>query len=103
MTAGLADAPAPAAGAARLELPAIQEAHEPPEARSGRRDAVSLMISRRASDEISHHAFAGLPALLLPGDLVVVNTSGHAAGRRAARQRAHGRARRALLHGHARG
>jgi S-adenosylmethionine:tRNA ribosyltransferase-isomerase len=57
-------------------LSAAQEAHEPPEARAGRRDAVALMVSRRAAGEISHHAFADLPALLLPGDLLLVNTSG---------------------------
>jgi S-adenosylmethionine:tRNA ribosyltransferase-isomerase len=36
---------------------------------------VALMVSRRAAGEISHHAFTDLPALLLPGDLIVVNTS----------------------------
>jgi S-adenosylmethionine:tRNA ribosyltransferase-isomerase len=59
-----------------FELPAALEAHEPPEARGGTRDSVALMVSRQASGEISHHAFADLPSLLLPGDLVVVNTSG---------------------------
>jgi S-adenosylmethionine:tRNA ribosyltransferase-isomerase len=63
-------------------LPAAREAHEPPEARASSRargssrDDVGLMVSRRAADEISHHAFADLPGLLLPGDLIVVNTSG---------------------------
>jgi S-adenosylmethionine:tRNA ribosyltransferase-isomerase len=33
------------------------------------------MTSRRAAGEISHHRFTGLPGLLLPGDLIVVNTS----------------------------
>jgi S-adenosylmethionine:tRNA ribosyltransferase-isomerase len=56
-------------------LPPDREAHEPPEARGAARDSVALMISRRASGEISHRAFADLPALLLPGDLIVVNTS----------------------------
>jgi S-adenosylmethionine:tRNA-ribosyltransferase-isomerase (queuine synthetase) len=59
-----------------FELPPALEAHEPPEARGGTRDSVALMVSRRASGEISHHAFTDLPDLLLPGDLVVVNTSG---------------------------
>jgi S-adenosylmethionine:tRNA ribosyltransferase-isomerase len=45
-------------------LPAELEAHEPAEARGLPRDG-----------EISHHAFGGLPELLLPGDLLVVNTS----------------------------
>jgi S-adenosylmethionine:tRNA ribosyltransferase-isomerase len=56
-------------------LPPEREAHEPPEARGTPRDAVAMLVSRRAADEISHHAFADLPALLLPGDLLVVNTS----------------------------
>jgi S-adenosylmethionine:tRNA ribosyltransferase-isomerase len=56
-------------------LPAEREAHEPPEARGLRRDGVALMASRGAAGEISHHAFTRLPSLLLPGDLLVVNTS----------------------------
>ena len=52
-----------------------REAHEPPEARGAARDAVRMLVSRRRSGEISHHAFADLPAVLLPGDLVVINTS----------------------------
>ena len=57
-------------------LPRSLEAHEPPEARGTTRDNVALMVSRRATGEISHHEFADLPGLLLPGDLIVVNTSG---------------------------
>jgi S-adenosylmethionine:tRNA ribosyltransferase-isomerase len=56
-------------------LPPEREAHEPPEARGLPRDGVALMASRGAAGEISHHAFASLPSLLLPGDLLVVNTS----------------------------
>ena len=56
-------------------LPAEREAHEPPEARGLPRDGVALMASRGAAGEISHHAFTSLPSLLLPGDLLVVNTS----------------------------
>ena len=52
-----------------------REAHEPPEARGTGRDAVRLLVSRRRTGEISHHAFRDLPAVLLPGDLVVINTS----------------------------
>jgi S-adenosylmethionine:tRNA ribosyltransferase-isomerase len=33
------------------------------------------MVSRTGAAEISHHAFAELPHLLLPGDLLVVNNS----------------------------
>jgi S-adenosylmethionine:tRNA ribosyltransferase-isomerase len=56
-------------------LPAAREAREPPEERGTGRDSVAMMISHRATGEISHHAFADLPELLLPGDLIVVNTS----------------------------
>jgi S-adenosylmethionine:tRNA ribosyltransferase-isomerase len=56
-------------------LPPDREAHEPPEARGVPRDGVAMLVSRRAAGEISHHGFTGLPGLLLPGDLLVVNTS----------------------------
>jgi S-adenosylmethionine:tRNA ribosyltransferase-isomerase len=58
-----------------FSLPPEHEAHEPPEARGTPRDGVALMVSRGASAEISHRAFTDLPALLLPGDLLVVNAS----------------------------
>jgi S-adenosylmethionine:tRNA ribosyltransferase-isomerase len=58
-----------------FELPADLEAHEPPEARGKTRDDVRLLVSRTSAGVISHHAFASLPNLLLPGDLVVVNNS----------------------------
>ena len=64
--------------AAALEdftLPASLEAHDPPEARGLPRDGVRMLVSRRASGEVSHHGFAELPGLLLPGDLLVVNTT----------------------------
>ena len=57
-------------------LPADLEAHDPPEARGLPRDGVRLLVSRRSSGEVSHHAFRDLPGLLLPGDLLVVNTTG---------------------------
>ncbi|HLX49279.1 MAG TPA: S-adenosylmethionine:tRNA ribosyltransferase-isomerase [Streptosporangiaceae bacterium] len=57
-------------------LPPELAAHEPAEARGLSRDGVRLLVSRRAADQISHHAFRELPELLLPGDLLVVNTSG---------------------------
>jgi S-adenosylmethionine:tRNA ribosyltransferase-isomerase len=56
-------------------LPAELEAHAPPEARGLPRDGVRMMVSRAASGTISHHRFTDLPRLLLPGDLLVVNTS----------------------------
>jgi S-adenosylmethionine:tRNA ribosyltransferase-isomerase len=58
------------------ELPPELEAREPPEARGVSRDDVALMVSRSRSGQISHHRFAALPGLLLPGDLLVVNNSG---------------------------
>jgi S-adenosylmethionine:tRNA ribosyltransferase-isomerase len=57
-------------------LPPELAAHEPAEARGLPRDGVRLLVSRRAAGQISHHAFGELPGLLLPGDLLVVNTSG---------------------------
>jgi len=57
-------------------LPARLEAHDPPEARGTPRDGVRMLVSRRRTGEITHHAFTALPDLLLPGDLIVVNTSG---------------------------
>jgi S-adenosylmethionine:tRNA ribosyltransferase-isomerase len=56
-------------------LPAELEAHDPPEARGLARDGVRMLVSRRSSGEISQHGFRDLPGLLLPGDLLVVNTS----------------------------
>jgi S-adenosylmethionine:tRNA ribosyltransferase-isomerase len=56
-------------------LPPALAASEPPEARGVPRDGVRMLVSRRRTGEITHHAFTDLPALLLPGDLLVVNTS----------------------------
>jgi S-adenosylmethionine:tRNA-ribosyltransferase-isomerase (queuine synthetase) len=57
-------------------LPAELEAHDPPEARGITRDGVRMLVSRRSSGQISEHAFRDLPGLLLPGDLLVINTTG---------------------------
>ena len=57
-------------------LPAEREAHDPPEARGVARDGVRLLVSRRATGQVSHQGFRDLPGLLLPGDLVVVNATG---------------------------
>src|ERR1700749_1791852 len=56
-------------------LPAELEAHDPPEARGTPRDGVRMLVSRGVIGQISHHRFTGLPELLRPGDLIVVNTS----------------------------
>ena len=66
---------ADARDALAFTLPPEREAHEPPEARGVPRDGVAMLVSRGAAGEISHHAFAELPSLLLPGDLLVINTS----------------------------
>jgi S-adenosylmethionine:tRNA ribosyltransferase-isomerase len=58
-----------------FELEPRLEAHEPPEARGLRRDAVRLLVARKSDGEIGHHTFAGLPDLLDPGDVLVVNVS----------------------------
>jgi S-adenosylmethionine:tRNA ribosyltransferase-isomerase len=60
---------------ADFSLPPELEAHEPPEARGTPRDGVRMLVSRRRTGEISHHRFTDLPGLLLPGDLIVINTS----------------------------
>jgi S-adenosylmethionine:tRNA ribosyltransferase-isomerase len=58
-----------------VELRPELEAHEPPEAAGRSRSDVRLMVSRSAAGEVSHHPFAALSDLLLPGDLLVVNNS----------------------------
>jgi S-adenosylmethionine:tRNA ribosyltransferase-isomerase len=62
---------------ARLDfaLPASLEAHEPPEARGVGRDGVRLLLGERSALAVRHCRFADLPALLRPGDVLVVNTS----------------------------
>jgi S-adenosylmethionine:tRNA ribosyltransferase-isomerase len=60
---------------ADFTLAAELEAHDPPEARGLARDGVRMLVSRTASGEVSHHGFGDLPGLLLPGDLLVVNTT----------------------------
>jgi S-adenosylmethionine:tRNA ribosyltransferase-isomerase len=57
-----------------FELPSDLEAHEPPEARGLARDDVRLLVSRPGAPP-EHHAFRSLPAILDPGDLLVINTS----------------------------
>lgn len=56
-------------------LPAELEAHEPPEARGLTRDGVRLLVAWRESLEVAHRRFVDLPAVLRPGDVLVVNTS----------------------------
>ncbi|MGI8802893.1 MAG: S-adenosylmethionine:tRNA ribosyltransferase-isomerase [Solirubrobacteraceae bacterium] len=58
-----------------FSLPAQLEAGEPPEARGVRRDGVRLMAAHVRGGRIAHARFRDLPALLEPGDLLVVNAS----------------------------
>ncbi len=58
-----------------FELPPELEAGEPPEARGLSRDEVRLMVSWRADDRVTHATFRDLPRFLVPGDVVVINTS----------------------------
>jgi S-adenosylmethionine:tRNA ribosyltransferase-isomerase len=70
----VADRPAEPGGVP-FDLRPELEAHEPPEARGTTRDDVRMLVSRTASGEVDQHAFAELPDLLLPGDLVIVNNT----------------------------
>lgn len=54
-----------------FELPADLIAQEPPRERGTSR----LLRMNRSSGELSHHSMTELPALLAPGDLVVVNNT----------------------------
>jgi S-adenosylmethionine:tRNA ribosyltransferase-isomerase len=57
-----------------FDLPAELEAAEPPELQLGRRDAVRMMVS--IGQRAPRHSIAReLPAWLVPGDVVVINTS----------------------------
>lgn len=59
-----------------FELSPDREAQEPPEARGLARDAVQLMVSYRSDNRIVHARFRDLPQFLIPGDVLVINTSG---------------------------
>lgn len=56
-------------------LDAALEAVEPAEARGTARSDVRLLVSDKAHGDIRHHHFEDLPALIRPGDLLVVNNS----------------------------
>ncbi len=76
MTAAIEVAARPAASEPVLaKLRPELAAHEPPEASGNGRADVRLLVSKAVADEVTQHAFADLPDLLLPGDLVVVNNS----------------------------
>jgi S-adenosylmethionine:tRNA ribosyltransferase-isomerase len=56
-------------------LSAAPTSSVPPERRGLDRDAVRLMVAGLRSGTIGHHRFRDLPRLLMPGDVLVVNTS----------------------------
>jgi S-adenosylmethionine:tRNA ribosyltransferase-isomerase len=58
-----------------LEAPVRLEAREPPEVRGLGRDDVAMLVATRHDLRIAHRAFRDLPQILVPGDLLVVNTS----------------------------
>jgi S-adenosylmethionine:tRNA ribosyltransferase-isomerase len=58
-----------------FELPEHLEARRPPEMRGLPRDGVRMLVSDRHSGATEHRLFVELPALLEPGDLLVVNDS----------------------------
>jgi len=66
----------PLAGLHDFVLPPELEATRPPEARGMTRDAVRMMIARRAARTEEHTTFTELPRQFNEGDLLVVNTSG---------------------------
>jgi S-adenosylmethionine:tRNA ribosyltransferase-isomerase len=57
-------------------LPPELEAADPAEARGLNRDQVRLMVSSVCSNSVTHGRFADLSSFLVPGDVVVINTSG---------------------------
>lgn len=59
-----------------FSLPPDLEASEPPEARGLERDEVRLLISYRKQQRLVHACFNQLDRFLVPGDLLVLNTSG---------------------------
>lgn len=73
--------PARVAGRARVAasftLPPHSEADSPPETRGIARDGVRLLVAEReeAQNRVQHRRFRDLAEVLLPGDLLVVNTS----------------------------
>jgi S-adenosylmethionine:tRNA ribosyltransferase-isomerase len=56
-------------------LDAALEADQPAEVRGTARSDVRLLVSDKATGDIRHHHFEDLPALVRPGDLLVVNNS----------------------------
>jgi S-adenosylmethionine:tRNA ribosyltransferase-isomerase len=62
-------------GRLAFTLPPGRAADAPPEVAGAGRDAVRMLVARRATGALRHAAFGDLPSFLEPGDLVVINTS----------------------------
>jgi len=58
-----------------LTLPQPLVAHEPPEALGSSRDDVALLVASRSGGDLMHARFHELWRFVVPGDLLVVNTS----------------------------
>ena len=58
-----------------FDLPKELEARGPAEARGLRRDGVRMLVAHRDTNELVHTTFDTIADHLLPGDLVVINTS----------------------------
>lgn len=58
-----------------LRVPPELSARGPAEESGAGRDAVRLLVGRKAGNRVTHHAFRELAGLLRPGDVLVVNTS----------------------------
>ncbi len=59
-----------------FDLPEELEAGAPAEARGLARDQVRLMVSYRSNNSIIHTQFRDIVDFLLPGDALIINTSG---------------------------
>ncbi|MFF7989116.1 S-adenosylmethionine:tRNA ribosyltransferase-isomerase [Kitasatospora xanthocidica] len=66
---------APADPGLDLTVPPELSARAPAEARGTARDAVRMLVGRRATGAVEHRRFTDLPRVLRPGDLLVVNNS----------------------------
>jgi S-adenosylmethionine:tRNA ribosyltransferase-isomerase len=60
---------------ALASVPEPAEARRPPEARGLARQDVRMLVAAGANEPLRHARFTDLPALLDPGDVLVINTS----------------------------
>ncbi len=66
----------PALDTLDFTLPPELEAAEPSEARGLARDEVRLLVSYRRGNRVRHLTFRDIGEVMVPGDLLVINTSG---------------------------